>query len=140
MVSGEGAFTTGSGRCRRTPEVSVRDEPVPVLLRARRIDIHEAQSLQDEYRNRGHVGEGYSSEAVALASGKALVEIEPSQPFVMTADGALAIPAEERVPALLDLLASLGDDPATAQAVNDIFDDLGVPVRLRHHDGPTAGA
>lgn len=153
------------------------DEPVPVLLHARRIDIHEAQSLQDEYRNRGHVGEGYSSEAVALAQGKALVEIEPSTPFVMTADeirdqtwttagprepevtpgesggagsesgqwegrfdGALAIPPEERVPALLDLLASLGDDPAAAQAVNDILDDLGVPVRLRHHDGPTAGA
>jgi hypothetical protein len=153
------------------------DEPVPVLLHARRIDIHEAQSMQDEYRTRGHVGEGYSSEAVALASGQALVEIQPSNPFVMTADeirtrsgwttagprepefpsgesggagseagpkegrmdGALAIPAEERVPALLDLLASLGDDPAAAQAVNDILDHLGVPVRLRHQHDPSAG-
>ena len=135
-----------------------------------------AQTMQDEYRTRGHVGEGYSSEAVALASGKALVEIQPSNPFVMTADeiraqsgsttagprepgspsgesggagseagpkegrmdGALAIPAEERVPALLDLLASLGDDPTAAQAVNDVLDHLGVPVRLRHQHDPSA--
>ncbi len=62
------------------------DEPVPVLLHARRIDIHEAQTMQDEYRTRGHLVEGYSSEAVALASGKALVEIQPSSAFVMTAD------------------------------------------------------
>lgn len=153
------------------------DEPVPVLLHARRIDIHEEQTLGDDYRDRAHVGEGYSSEAVALATGKALCEIEPSQPFVMTADeiraqlawttigprdpeappdsggagsesgqreprldGALAIPAEERVPALLDLLASLGDDPEAARAVNDILDDLGVAVRLRHHNDPATGA
>ena len=52
-------------------------------------------------------------------------------------DGALAIPAEERVAAPLDLLASLGDDPATAQAVNDILDHLGVRLRLQHQHGPS---
>ena len=154
--------------------VAQTDEAVPVLLHARRIDIHEAQTMGDDHRDRAHVGEGYSSEAVALATGKAFCEIEPDQPFVTTAeeiraqlawttagprdpevppdsggagsesgqrearlDGALAIPAEERVPALLDLLASLGDDPEAARAVNEVLDDLGVAVRLQHRDEPT---
>jgi hypothetical protein len=149
------------------------DEPVPVVLHARRIDIHEEQTRSDDYRTGAHLGAGYSSEAVALATGKALVEIEPSQPFVLGAadirehlgwatagpdepstppggsggagsapggreprwGGALAIPDEERVPALLDLLASLDDDPDVARLVNDTLERLGVAVRLRHHKG-----
>ncbi len=140
------------------------DHNVPVLLNARKIDFRIADYVLasdrpvwtqwDGWQDFGRTIEGddYSSEGIALASGKAANEIVPQGSLLTQVEqldlqvaalraalaggkqddlvGARGIADEEKLAALLDLLTELDGAPRLVEAVNDLLRETGSRVRL----------
>jgi hypothetical protein len=145
--------TTRVGRLVRMPQAL---HNVPVLLHARREDTRhpEVTGIREPsgvVPYTSSTGDNYSSEAVALASGKAENEIVPDgavslfegsavSKFIADLNtgkikpseiaGAALLPDQERVPALIDLLDSLSADE-DIDALNTFLRERGTRLRLQ---------
>jgi hypothetical protein len=133
------------------------DHDVEVLLHARREDRRPSRTVgvvdpQGVIPYRTGIGDNYSSESVAISTGRAANEISPEgrllfgvgvvQRFVeglasgeidpKAVRGMELLPDDERIPALLDLLHALSTaDESETRAVNQLLERGGVPLRIR---------
>ncbi|KAF0957350.1 hypothetical protein [Rhodococcus sp. T7] len=131
----------------RSPEppyamIPQAEAPVPVLLDATR-HMYAGGNIYTQ-------PDRLSESSVPLATGMAYNEVEPDQPLGLRdaigvvkylehlktqglkapSDGAMELPSEDRAQALIDLLASMSDEPAEIEALNHMLEQLGNRVRV----------